>query len=65
VSQVQGVTVHKVSYAHGQQQMVGNLFLPPDFDKRKKYAAIVCTHPFGGVKEQASGRARHDRSVTS
>jgi len=50
-----GVTTQKVSFPHGTHQVVGNLFLPPGFDENKKYAAIVATHPFGGVKEQASG----------
>ena len=48
------VTVQKVSYPHGQHQVVGNLFLPPGFDDSTKYAAIVVTHPFGGVKEQTA-----------
>jgi fermentation-respiration switch protein FrsA (DUF1100 family) len=51
----QGVSVQKVSFPHNAITMVGNLFLPANFDKSKKYAAIVCTHPFGSIKEQASG----------
>jgi uncharacterized protein len=35
--------------------IVANVFKPAGFDKSKKYAAIVVTHPFGGVKEQTSG----------
>lgn len=35
--------------------MAGLLFLPADFDEKKRYPAIVCTHPGGGVKEQTSG----------
>lgn len=31
------------------------LFLPPDFDKSQKHAAVVVSHPGGGVKEQAAG----------
>ncbi len=51
----QGVSVQKVSFPHNAITMVGNLFLPANFDKSKKYAAIVCTHPFGSIKEHASG----------
>ena len=51
-----GVKVQKVSYPNRLQiNIVANLFLPPDFDKEKKYPAIVVGHPFGGVKEQTSG----------
>src|SRR5512133_1146046 len=51
-----GVKVQKVSYPNRLQIIiVANLFLPPDFDKTKKYPAIVVGHPFGGVKEQTSG----------
>ncbi|QIY68705.1 alpha/beta hydrolase [Streptomyces sp. RLB1-33] len=45
----------KVSFPHGGHQVVGNVFLPPGFDETKKYPAIVAPHPFGAVKEQASG----------
>jgi len=55
MSNEQNVTVQKVSYPHGQHQVVGNLFLPPGYDEAKKYPAIIVTHPFGGVKEQTAG----------
>jgi fermentation-respiration switch protein FrsA (DUF1100 family) len=35
--------------------IVANLFKPAGFDAKQKYAAIVVTHPFGGVKEQTAG----------
>jgi len=35
--------------------IAANLFLPPGFDKAKKYPAIVVGHPAGGVKEQTAG----------
>jgi len=51
-----GEKVQKVSYPNRLQiYIVANLFLPPNFDKTKKYPAIVVGHPFGGVKEQTSG----------
>src|SRR6266516_2933590 len=55
MSNEQNVTVQKVSYPHGQHQVVGNLFLPPGFDEAEKYPAVIFTHPFGGVKEQTAG----------
>lgn len=36
-------------------QLAGNLYLPPNAEKSKKYPAIVVSHPWGGVKEQTSG----------
>lgn len=35
--------------------IVANLFKPAGFDANRKYAAVVVTHPFGGVKEQTAG----------
>src|SRR5262249_22268593 len=35
--------------------LAGNLYLPPNFDQRRTYAAIVAVHPGGGVKEQVAG----------
>ncbi len=52
---LQGVTVQKVSFPNNKITVVGNLYTPANFDKSKKYAAIVVVHPFGGVKEQTSG----------
>lgn len=51
-----GVKVQKISFPNRLQiNVVANLFLPPNYDLSKKYAAIVVGHPFGGVKEQTSG----------
>lgn len=36
-------------------QVAGDLYLPEHFDRTRKYAAIVSSHPFGGVKEQSGG----------
>jgi len=35
--------------------MAANIHFPAGFDESKKYAAIVVSHPGGGVKEQAAG----------
>lgn len=50
-----GVIVQKVSFPNNSINVVGNLYLPANSDKSKKYPAIVVVHPFGGVKEQTSG----------
>jgi hypothetical protein len=52
-----GLTIERVSYPARNMgtEIVANLFKPADFDASRKYAAIVVTHPFGGVKEQTSG----------
>ena len=52
-----GVTVERVTYPARNMgtTIVGNLFKPAGFDAKQKYAGIVVTHPFGGVKEQTSG----------
>ncbi|SDQ80989.1 alpha/beta hydrolase [Pseudoxanthomonas sp. CF125] len=51
------ILVERVTYVSrdAQTKIVGNLFKPADFDPGKKYAAIVVTHPIGGVKEQTAG----------
>ena len=33
--------------------LVGNLFLPKDFDSKKRYPAVLSIHPAGSVKEQS------------
>jgi len=52
-----GVTIEPVTYPARNMgtTIVGNLFKPAGFDANRKYAAIVVTHPFGGVKEQTAG----------
>ncbi|MEG6501550.1 MULTISPECIES: alpha/beta hydrolase [unclassified Desulfovibrio] len=50
-----GVHVQKVTFPNKAITVVGNLFTPADYDSSKKYAAIVITHPGGGVKEQTAG----------
>ena len=36
-------------------ELTGDLYLPKDFDAKKKYAALAVCGPFGAVKEQVSG----------
>jgi fermentation-respiration switch protein FrsA (DUF1100 family) len=52
-----GLTIERVTYPARNMgtQIVANLFKPAGFDLNRRYAAIVVTHPFGGVKEQTSG----------
>jgi uncharacterized protein len=52
-----GVQVERVTYVsrNTQTKIAANLFKPANFDPSKKYAAIVVTHPIGGVKEQTAG----------
>ena len=52
-----GVTIARVTYParNTGTTIVANLFRPAGFDGSRRHAAIVVTHPFGGVKEQTSG----------
>ncbi|WP_321477357.1 alpha/beta hydrolase [uncultured Paludibaculum sp.] len=52
-----GLTIERVTYPARNMgtTIVANLFKPAGFDANRKYAAIVVTHPFGGVKEQTAG----------
>jgi len=46
----------KVSYKNRLGiPLVADLYIPKDIDRTRKYPALVVGHPFGGVKEQASG----------
>ena len=51
-----GVKKQKVTF-HNRFliDMVGDLYFPANYSPAKKYAAIIVSHPFGGVKEQTSG----------
>lgn len=49
-------TVQKVKFKNRVDiTVVGNLYVPKNIDKTKKYPAVVVGHPFGGVKEQTAG----------
>jgi fermentation-respiration switch protein FrsA (DUF1100 family) len=52
-----GVAIERVTYTARTPgtSIVANLFTPPGTVAGRKYAAIVVTHPFGGVKEQTAG----------
>jgi fermentation-respiration switch protein FrsA (DUF1100 family) len=52
-----GLTIERVTYPARNlgTTIVANVFKPAGFDANRKYAAVVVTHPFGGVKEQTSG----------
>jgi fermentation-respiration switch protein FrsA (DUF1100 family) len=52
-----GVTIERVAYParNTGTAIVANIFKPAGFQASRKYAAIVVTHPFGGVKEQTAG----------
>lgn len=56
VDTTSGVIVRKVSFLRSNNiLLVGNLFLPKNFDSNKKYPAILSIHPAGSVKEQSAG----------
>jgi fermentation-respiration switch protein FrsA (DUF1100 family) len=52
-----GVTIERVTYPARNigTAIVANLFKPAGLQASRKYAAIVVSHPFGGVKEQTAG----------
>jgi uncharacterized protein len=52
-----GIAIERVTYRarHIGTPIVANLFKPAGFAAGRRYAAVVVTHPFGGVKEQTSG----------
>lgn len=53
---VQGkVNIHPVTYKLNGIDIVANVYIPANFDPKKKYPAVVIAHPNGGIKEQISG----------
>jgi len=52
-----GVTIERVTYPARNlgTTIVANLFKPAGLAAGRQHAAIVVTHPFGGVKEQTAG----------
>jgi uncharacterized protein len=55
VSKTSGVEMRSVQFKNNAIEMAGNLYLPKGFTESQKYAALVCVHPGGGVKEQTAG----------
>lgn len=50
------VNLHTVYYKNFfGLTLAANLYTPANFDKTKKYPAIIAAHPNGGVKEQVAG----------
>jgi fermentation-respiration switch protein FrsA (DUF1100 family) len=56
-SNQKGVSIERVSFPARNMgtAIVANLFKPVEFHPSRRYGAVVVTHPFGGVKEQAAG----------
>lgn len=49
------VNIRPVTYMLNGLKISANLYTPPNYDKNKKYPAVVVAHPNGGVKEQVAG----------
>jgi fermentation-respiration switch protein FrsA (DUF1100 family) len=47
--------ISHVTYKNLGWDSSADIYLPPNFDEKKKYPAIVSTHPIGSCKEQTSG----------
>ena len=47
--------MQSVQFKNRNITMAGNPYLPKDFREGERYAAVVCVHPGGGVKEQTAG----------
>lgn len=47
--------IRTVTYRNLGWDTAADLYLPPGFDEKKQYAAIVSTHPIGSCKEQTAG----------
>ncbi|KIC63089.1 alpha/beta hydrolase [Chryseobacterium taiwanense] len=49
------VNIHPVHYQTNGINIAANVYTPTNYDKLKKYPAIVVAHPNGGIKEQTAG----------
>ena len=55
-----GVQIRKVTFLRSNDiPLVGNLFLPKEFDASRQYPALLCVPPAGSVKEQSAGLYAH------
>ena len=44
-----------IKFKNRSWEVAAHIHFPQDFDKLKKYAAIICVHPGSSVKEQTAG----------
>ncbi|MCH7385815.1 alpha/beta hydrolase [Acinetobacter modestus] len=44
----------KIHFNQQNIQIAAHLYLPHDFNETQQYAAVICGHPVGGVKEQTA-----------
>jgi len=49
------VNIHPAKYKLSGLDISANVYTPANYDREKKYPAIVVAHPNGGVKEQVAG----------
>ena len=49
------VNIHPVRYTLNGNEIAANVYTPANYDPSQKYAAVVVSHPNGGVKEQTAG----------
>src|SRR6266542_6279201 len=49
------VNLHPVTYKLNGLDISANVYTPANYDREKKFPAIVVAHPNGGVKEQVAG----------
>ncbi len=55
LNKIKAVEMKKVNFKSEGLTIVGNIFLPPNYDPNKKYPAIVCSGSWTTVKEQMAG----------
>lgn len=49
------IAIQHVTYRNLAWDSSADIYLPADFDEKKKHPAIVSTHPIGSCKEQTAG----------
>jgi fermentation-respiration switch protein FrsA (DUF1100 family) len=49
------VNIQAVTYKLGGLDIAANVYTPANFDRARKFPAVVVAHPNGGVKEQVAG----------
>lgn len=49
------VNIHPVRYNLNGNEIAANVYTPANYNPAKEYAAVVVSHPNGGVKEQTAG----------